>query len=101
MCGKPTDNPSAVRDLAAIMERELGLVPCSLDVGRLQRLLESHWSKVSTLAHAVHDGRNEKLKKAARNVAALDHEGVMNVVQGRAVPGLKDDFLLLADEIRR
>jgi hypothetical protein len=52
MCGGGIDVRTPHQKLAELMSRELGV---SINAPALRLFLKHHWSKVSVLAHAVHD----------------------------------------------
>jgi hypothetical protein len=94
----PTPYKDPISELARLLARELKV---TVDDGRLRRLIRDHWSLASVLAHAVHREETSGVRKAARNVAALSEDGVLNVVEGRTESAeLRADFLRLADAIR-
>ena len=43
------------KDLARLMERELGYCYGHIDPIALRLFIQAHWSKVSLLAHAIHE----------------------------------------------
>lgn len=45
----------AGKDLARLMERQLGYVDGPIDNVALRLFIRAHWSKVCKLAHAIHD----------------------------------------------
>lgn len=86
--------------LAREFKNELGV---QIDPDKLFSFVRDRWSRVSVLAHSIHDAapsREEKLKTAAKNIAALSPDGLLNVLKGNCHSTLRDDVLLLADEIR-
>ena len=93
-----TTRPEA--ELARLLERRVGLPTNLIDDRMLERLIQSDWSKVAALAHAIHDEKKTKLRTAAGNIGALDVDGIVNVIEGRAAAGLAESFLIIADAIR-
>lgn len=45
----------AGRDLARLMERQLGYAEGHIDPIALRLFIRAYWSRVSTYAHAIHD----------------------------------------------
>lgn len=55
MAFRPPDE--AARDLARLMERQLGYSEGHIDSVALRLFIQAYWSRVSTYAHAIHEGR--------------------------------------------
>lgn len=55
----PSDAKEAARNLARLIERQLGYVDGHIDPIALRLLLQAHWTKVSALAHTIHNGRDQ------------------------------------------
>jgi hypothetical protein len=49
----------AGQDLARLMERQLGYVDGHIDNIALRLFIRAHWSKVSQLAHTIHEEGDE------------------------------------------
>ena len=65
----------------------------------LRNLLRLNWPKVARLAHQIHNEETSPdaaLKRAAKNVAALNADGIMRVVNGDAAEDVIASFKLLA-----
>lgn len=46
----------AARNLARLMERQLGYVEGHIDSVAFRLFIQAYWSRVSAYAHAIHDG---------------------------------------------
>lgn len=63
MCGgnlAPTssrfvNNHQHAQDLARLMERQLGYADGHIDSVALHLFIKAYWSRIATLAHAIHD----------------------------------------------
>jgi hypothetical protein len=49
------DGPAAARTFATMMERNLGLSSGMIDPVALRLFFLAHWSKLTVLAHEIHD----------------------------------------------
>ena len=70
----------------------------------LRGLIRENWPRVCQLAHQIHDeetGPEAALKRAAKNIAALDETGIMNVVKGKANPDVIHSFKLLSEAMTK
>jgi hypothetical protein len=47
--------PEAARQLARLMERQLGYVEGHIDPVALRLFVRAYWSRIAPLAHAIHD----------------------------------------------
>jgi hypothetical protein len=47
----------AATNLARLMERQLGYADGHIDSVALRLFIQAYWGRVSTYAHAIHDGR--------------------------------------------
>lgn len=104
--GTSSETEKAERLLAREFKNELGI---TIDEQALRMFVRSRWSRLSALAHRIHNAppsaaeeAETKLKKAAHNIAGLSEEGIMNVVTGKgfATPELRKDFRLIVENIK-
>lgn len=58
MCFQGSSTPKdAARELARLMERELGYIEGHIDQIALRLFIQAKWSTIAPLAHAIHDGK--------------------------------------------
>jgi hypothetical protein len=51
----PEEAQRAARELASLMEKQLGYVDGHIDSIALRLFIRAYWNRVSVLAHTIHD----------------------------------------------
>lgn len=68
----------------------------------LRELIRDKWGTICKLVHAIHDqetSEERRLDRAISNIAALDADGIKNVIKGTAHSDFPRDFELVAKAV--
>lgn len=74
-------------------------VDVEISAAELRVLIGDNWGKISVLAHAIHDEEKSSMREHIRNVAALDADGIRNVLAGTATKAVIDSFKEVAKAV--
>ena len=63
MIGERISPEAGAISLARLMERQLGYSEGHIDAVALRLFIQAYWNRVSTYAHAIHEGREKEPEK--------------------------------------